>query len=86
MFYLLHFPFYLLHFTILVLCFTFYIPYFTIYHLPFTFFDVHGSRLMAGKSLVSLPALLVEILDMTGGGGEEEGGEVQVITLVTLNL
>ena len=40
---------------------------------------------MAGKSLVSLAALLVEILDM-GGGGEEEGGEGQVITLVTLNL
>ena len=35
---------------------------------------------MAGKSLVSLAALLVEILDMTAGVG------VQVITLVTLNL
>ena len=35
---------------------------------------------MAGKSLVSLAALLVEILDMRGEG------EVQVITLVTLNL
>ena len=47
---------------------------------------------MAGKSLVSLAALLVEILDMIGEGGEGEGGEgegeeeVQVITLVTLNL
>ena len=38
---------------------------------------------MAGKSLVSLAAILVEILDMTGEEGEEE---VQVITLVTLNL
>ena len=37
---------------------------------------------MAGKSLVSLAALLVEILDMTG----EEEGEVQVITEVTINL
>ena len=37
---------------------------------------------MAGKSLVSLAALLVEILDMRAEGE----GEVQVITLVTLNL
>ena len=38
---------------------------------------------MAGKSLVSLAALLVEISDMTGGEeGEEEGGgaDVQVVT------
>ena len=48
-------------------------------------FDVHGSWLMAGKSLVSLAALLVEILDMGGGEGEGEGGG-QVITEVTLNL
>ena len=42
---------------------------------------------MAGKSLVSIAALYVEILDMggEGEGGGEEGG-VQVITLVTLNL
>ena len=36
---------------------------------------------MAGKSLESITALLVEILDMTGEEGEE-----QVITLVTLTL
>ena len=34
--------------------------------------------------MVSLVALLVEILDMSEGVGEAE--EVQVITLVTLNL
>ena len=39
---------------------------------------------MACKSLVSIAALLVEILDMIGAEGAEEG--VQVITLVTLNL
>ena len=39
---------------------------------------------MAGKSLVSLVALLVEILDMMAEEGGE--GEIQVITLVTLNL
>ena len=66
-----------------ILPFKFYVLPFTIYHLPFTFFDVHGSWLMAGKSLVSLAALLFQILDMTEGEGEEE---VQVITLVTLNL
>ena len=38
---------------------------------------------MAGKSLVSLAALLVEIFDM---GEEGEEGRGQVITLVTLNL
>ena len=82
MFYVLTFTFYLLAFTFYC-CFTFYL-------LPFTFgwlvciIDVHGSWLMAGKSLVSLAALLVEILDMTEEGGE--GGEVQVITEVTLNL
>ena len=37
---------------------------------------------MAGKRLVSLAALLVEILDME----EEAAEEVQVITEVTLNL
>ena len=59
---------------------------FTFYLLPFIFLDVHGSWLMAGKSLESIAALLVEILDITEGegGGEEEG--VQVITEVTLNL
>ena len=40
---------------------------------------------MASKSLVSIAALLVEILDM-GEEAEEAEGEVQVITLVTLNL
>ena len=60
----------------------FYLLHFTIYHLPFTLFDVHGSWLMAGKSLVSLAALLVEILDM-GREGEEEG---HVITEVTLTF
>ena len=69
--------FYLLRFTI-------YVSLFTFYHLPFTFFDVHGSWLMAGKSLVSIAALLVEILDMGAEAEEAEG--VQVITLVTLNL
>ena len=40
---------------------------------------------MAGKSLESIAALLVEILDMTEGeGGGGEG--VQVITEVTLNF
>ena len=42
---------------------------------------------MAGKSLVSIAALLVEILDMIEEGeGGEEGEGVQVITEVTLNL
>ena len=59
--------------------FKFYLSPFTIYHLPFTFFDVHGSWLMAGKSLESIAALLAEILDMTEeGGGDGEGEEVQV--------
>ena len=65
-----------------LLCFTFmfYVLAFSFYLLPFTFFDVHGSWLMAGKSLESITALLVEIWDM---GGEEEKGEgVQVITAV----
>ena len=81
-FYLLCFTFYLCPFTFYLLPFTFYHLPFTIYHLPFTVFDVHGSWLMAGKSLVSIAALLVDILDMGGGKGEEG----QVITLVTLNL
>ena len=83
MFYLLHFTFCILFY---ILPFTFYLLPFTIYHLPFTFFDVLGSWLKAGKSLVSPAALLVEILDMREGGGEGEGGELQVITEVTLNL
>ena len=43
---------------------------------------------MAGKSLVSLAAILVKILDMRGGGGEgaAAAAEVQVITLVTLTF
>ena len=82
MLYFLPFKFYVLPFTFYLLPFTFHLLPFTIYHLPFTFFDVHGSWLMAGKSLVSLAALLVEILDM--GGGEGEGG--QVITEVTLTF
>ena len=76
MFYALPFTFYLLHFTFYISSFTFYLLPFTIYHLPFimyllpfTFFDVHGSWLMAGKTLVSLSALLVEILVMGGEGG-----------------
>ena len=81
MFYILRFMFYLLCLT-----FTFHVLRFTFYHLPFTVFDVHGLWLMAGKSLVSLAALLVEILDMTGEGGEGGKEEVQVITMVTLNL
>ena len=70
-----------------ILACAFYLLPFTIYLLPFTFFDVNGSWLMAGKSLESIAALLVEILDMTEEGEEEgkEGG-VQVITLVTLNF
>ena len=86
MFYILPFKFYVLPFTFYISSFTFYVLPFTIYLLPF--FDVHGSWLMAGKSLVSLAALLVEILDMReeGGEGGEEEEEVQVITLVTLNL
>ena len=81
MFYLLHFIFYILPFTFYLLPFTFYHD-----HLPFTFFDVHGSWLMAGKSLVSLAALLVEILDMGGGEGGGGGGEGQVITEATLTF
>ena len=83
-FYVLPFMFYPLHFTFYVLPFTIYHLQFTIYLLPFLMSNVHGSWLMAGKSLVSTAALLVEILDMRGA--EEEEGEVQVLTLVTLNL
>ena len=78
-FYFLTFTFYVLRFTFYVLPFMFYVLAFAFYLLPFTFFYVHGSWLMAGKSLESIAALLVEILDMGEGG-------VQVITLVTLNL
>ena len=83
---LLRFPFYVLPLPFSILPFTFYLLGFTFCLLPLTFtlFDVHGSWLMAGKSLVSIAALLVEILDMREGGEEEEG--VQVITLVALNL
>ena len=49
--------------------------------------QVHGSWLMAGKSLESIAALLMEkFLEVVGGGGGAAAAAVQVTTEVPLKF